>query len=211
MLHPDDAHADDAPKLTYRDGLSRLGKLLAEAADVTLRTETRVGRLVRTSDGWRLSDTGDHVLGTFDAVLLTPPSPQTRDLLTASDLGDGTLRDRLVDALGQAAYTSQFALVLAFDRLLERPTYKGATPYGLVDTSRAFPVARLSFEDDQPGHVPAGQTVRGRPRYAVRPRSPPPRIAAQHAAAGADLDRHAALALRDTHVSRRHRCPRRGR
>ncbi|MEL6769507.1 MAG: FAD-dependent oxidoreductase [Bacteroidota bacterium] len=159
VLHSDKAHADDAPKLTYRDGLSRLGKLLAEAADVPLRTETRVGRLARTSDGWRLYDTGDRALGTFDAILLTPPSPQTSDLLAASDLGDGTLRDRLVDALGQAAYTSQFALVLAFDQLLQRPSHNGETPYGLVDTSRAFPVAWLSFENDKPGHVPAGQTV----------------------------------------------------
>ncbi|MEM8599773.1 MAG: FAD-dependent oxidoreductase [Bacteroidota bacterium] len=163
VLHPEAAHADAAPKLTYRDGLSRLGKLLADAADVSVRTETRIERLARMPNGWHLfgtdSATDGNALGTFDAVLLTPPGPQTRDLLAASDLGDAWLRDRLVEAVGQAAYTSQFALVLAFDEALDRPTKDGVTPYGLVDTSRSFPVAWLSFENDKPGHVPEGRTV----------------------------------------------------
>ncbi|MEM9997573.1 MAG: FAD-dependent oxidoreductase [Bacteroidota bacterium] len=157
--HPEDAHDDDAPKLTYRDGLSRLGKRLADAAGVEIRTETRVARLERTAEGWHLVDADDASLGTFDAVLLTPPGPQTRDLLAASDLGPDDLRDRLTTALDQAAYTSQFALVLGFDGALDRPAHDGATPYGLVDTSRSYPVAWLSFEHDKPGHVPDDQAV----------------------------------------------------
>ncbi|MEM6783107.1 MAG: FAD-dependent oxidoreductase [Bacteroidota bacterium] len=159
VLHPEKAHHDDAPKLTYRDGLSRLGKLLAAAAKADLCTQTRVERVARRADGWQLFDADGAHLGTFEAVLLTPPGPQTRDLLAASDLGDEDLRKRLVDAVGEAAYTSQFALVLAFEGDLDRPSKDGVTPYGLVDTSRSFPVAWLSFENDKPGHVPDGQTV----------------------------------------------------
>ncbi|HIL56679.1 MAG TPA: FAD-binding protein [Rhodothermales bacterium] len=159
-LRPDRAKDDPSPHLTYRDGIADLGRRLAEAAgEAEIRRQTRVGALHREGSGWRLeSDAGDD-LGTFDAVLLTPPAPQTADLLRASTLSD-RLRQRLVGALRPADYRAQFTVVLAFTAPVARPE-----PYALVNadehggTGGGHPVAWLAVESDKPGRAPEGGTL----------------------------------------------------
>ena len=159
QLHPENAEDDGAPKLTYRPGLAHLGKLLAAAADTgrfALHKQTRVAHLDQAKDGWLLTDDGGAALGPFEAVLVTAPAPQSAELMHGADI-DEKRRARLVTALRQSAYRSQFAVVLGFDRPLER-----REPfYALVGTGEdhAFPVAWLAFEDDKPGHVPDGHSV----------------------------------------------------
>src|SRR5205823_6430320 len=93
------------PKWTYRDGLSRLGKLLGVGLDI--RRETRIGRIGRrtndegrttdlgvassslvfgrSSSGYELFDSRQQKIGAADLVLLTPPAPQSADILAASE------------------------------------------------------------------------------------------------------------------------------
>lgn len=159
-LRPDRAKDDPGPHLTYRDGIADLGRRLADAAgEAEIRRQTRVGAMHREGRGWRLeSDAGDD-LGTFDAVLLTPPAPQTIDLLRASTLADG-LRQRLVGALRPADYRAQFTVVLAFTAPVARPE-----PYALVNADEhggaggGHAVAWLAVESDKPGRAPEGGTL----------------------------------------------------
>ena len=140
---------------TYRDGVSRLGKLLAEAAGADIQLETRVTLLTQEEGGaWTLADAEGHEHGPFDAVLLTPPAPQTADLLKASRFDDG-LQERLVEALAPASYRTQLTLVLAYRKPVERPE----NCYALLNTDGAHEIAWLGFEDQKPGHVPEGHTV----------------------------------------------------
>ncbi|PSQ99364.1 MAG: NAD/FAD-dependent oxidoreductase [Bacteroidetes bacterium QS_9_68_14] len=141
-------------KWTYRDGVSRLGKHLAEAAGADVRTETRVTLLSRedgAGNAWTLTDAEGREHGPFEAVLLTPPAPQTADLLKASRLGDDVLQEHLTGALAPVPYRTQLTLVLAYRRRVERPD--GC--YGLLNTDGAHEIAWLSFEEEKPGHVPA--------------------------------------------------------
>src|SRR5215210_5277867 len=93
------------PKWTYRDGLSRLGKLLGAGLDI--RRETRIGRIGRrtkdegrtidsavassslvvgrSSSGYELFDIQQQKVADADLVLLTPPAPQTADILAVSE------------------------------------------------------------------------------------------------------------------------------
>lgn len=160
-LHPEDARQESA-RWTLADGIVGLGHRLRDATpDLDLRLQTRVARLVRppgewtveTDDGARHDGLADADLR-FDAVLLTPPAPQTADLLRASDLGeaDGAA---LADALGEADYRSQFSVVWAFDHAIDRP----ADVYALVNTDGAHDVAWLAVESDKPGRAPTGASL----------------------------------------------------
>jgi predicted NAD/FAD-dependent oxidoreductase len=142
-------------KWTYRDGVSRLGKHLAETAGVEPHFETRV-TLLTQDDGhgangsaWTLTDAEGHQHGPFEAVLLTPPAPQTVDLLKASRL-DEALQERLIEGLAPATYRTQLTLVLAYRRRIERPP--GC--YALLNDDGDHEIAWLGFEEEKPGHVP---------------------------------------------------------
>ncbi len=143
-----------SPKWTYRSGISSLGKLLAEAAGAEVHLQTRVRRLEENAGGWTLADTDGARHGPFDAVLLTPPAPQTRDLLAESRM-DSALQDALTEALGGAAYRQQLTLVLSYGRRIERP----GDFYALLNTDGEHAIAWLSFEEDKPGHVPDGESL----------------------------------------------------
>lgn len=144
----------DGEKWTYRSGISTVGKLLVEASGATLHRQTRVARVEVQDEGWALWDVNETSLGLFDAVLLTPPAPQTIDLLAASSLPD-PLEERLRNALEPADYRSQFSIVLCFAEPLPRPE----PWYALVNTDGEHDIAWLSVEDDKPGHVPEGSSV----------------------------------------------------
>ncbi|HEU4327757.1 MAG TPA: FAD-dependent oxidoreductase [Roseiflexaceae bacterium] len=140
------------PKWTYRDGLNRLGKLLVEGLDV--RREVRIARLEH-HDGpggrWSLVDTSGALAGTVDRVLLTPPAPQTADLLAALPPDP---RDALLAELGQARYRRCISLALAYHRPLARPFY------ALVNTDRRHPIAWLALEHQKaPGRSPSGHSL----------------------------------------------------
>lgn len=158
-LHPDEAR-QDAARWTLPDGIAGLGRRLADATPgLDLRLETRVARLVREGSGWTVeTEAGDrHGADAglrFDAVLLTPPAPQTADLLRASDLGDVD-GAALADALGGADYRSQFAVVWAFDVEIERP----AAVYALVNAGGGHDVAWVAVESDKPNRAPVGASL----------------------------------------------------
>lgn len=148
-IAPGDPESNAEPKWTYRTGVNTIGKHLAEASEATIHLQTRVASVETTGNtNWDVIDTDAQRHGPFDAVLFTPPAPQTADLLRASVMPNG-LRTTLIDAVDAAAYTSQFTFVLAYDHRVARP--EGV--YALLNTDREHPIAWLGFEDEKPGRV----------------------------------------------------------
>lgn len=159
-LRPDRAKAGPGLRWTYRDGIADLGRRLVGAVPgLDLRTETRVERLYRDGDGWTVT-TDDGSETRVGAVLLTPPAPQTADLLRASRLGDVDA-DALVGALAEADYRSQFSVIWAFDRPVRRPegvyAFVNASEHGASGGGHA--VAWLAVESDKPNRAPEGATL----------------------------------------------------
>ena len=153
-LRPDQARAEGAPRLTYRDGIADLGRRLADATPgLDLRRQTRVAHLAKTPAGWAVTDTEGAQVGRFDAVLFTPPPPQTLGLVAASAMDDAP-RDALLAGLRPASYRRQFTVVLAFPEGAPRPE-----PYALVNPSGGHAVAWLAVESDKPGRAPEGATL----------------------------------------------------
>lgn len=185
--------APDADKWTWEAGITQLAKRLLARTDAEVRKTTRVASLREDDTGmWTVTDTegGDH--GPFDAVLLTPPAPQTAELLgatTADSLSDGTLRAAR-EAVANVPYRTIRTLILHYDEPLERPYY------ALVDTSKEHPIGWVSREECKPGHVPDGESllvVQMSPEWSTahydEPLEDAAAIAADHVAALLDDDR----------------------
>lgn len=142
------------PKWTYRQGISRLGKLLARFSRAEVRTETRIARLERRDDRWILWGEAGTAYSPFRAVVLTPPAPQTAHLL-AETTGGGARVDRIQRTVADVAYSSQFSFVFAYDRGLSRP----GDFYAVRSADPDHPLAWVSYEHDKPGHVKAGHSM----------------------------------------------------
>ncbi len=159
VFHADGTIAEGDPTLNaepswfYASGLNQLGKLLAAGLDVqrevriaALRREAKTGR-------WMLFDAHGAHVGTADAVLLTPPAPQTAEILAMSDF-DPALRDMLVRELIHVPYRRCLTLTLAYDRVIERPFY------ALVNVDRQHPIAWLALEHTKGAErCPPGQSL----------------------------------------------------
>jgi hypothetical protein len=168
---------------TYQDGITRLAKHLFGATDAAVGRETRVAE-VRHDGDWRLTDADGAVHGPFDALLVTPPAPQTADLL--SDTGLPAV-DRLGTAAGAVGYQTGWTAVLGYDFALDVPYY------ALANADDGHEVGWIGREECKPGHVPEGTSVlivQANPDWAAeRYDAPPPDnvdALARHAAAIVD-------------------------
>jgi predicted NAD/FAD-dependent oxidoreductase len=151
-IAPGDPAQNADPKWIYRDGLGRLGQLLGAGLDV--HTGVRVGALRRAGDGsWSLLDTAQRVVATASQVLFAAPTPQTAEILAASDLAT-VMKDALLAELARARFRRCISLALAYDRRIERPFY------ALVNTDRAHPIAWLALEHAKaPERCPPGHSL----------------------------------------------------
>ena len=102
---------------------------------------------------WSVVNSAGQTLDTADLVLLTPPAPQSADILAASDL-DAGLKTALLAELARASYRRCISLALAYDRPIARPFY------ALVNIDRAHPVAWLALEHAKaPERCPPGHSL----------------------------------------------------
>jgi predicted NAD/FAD-dependent oxidoreductase len=179
----------DEPKWTWETGLTQLAKRLLARAGATVETETRVDSLARTVDGWTLTDTDREAYGAFDDVLLTPPAPQTADLLADAHWDDDRC-EALRDAAADVAYRSIITAVLHYPFEIDREWY------ALVNTDNTYSVGWLSREACKDGHVPDGEEILvvqmapdwSREQYDT-PAGEQTSVAAEHAASLLDDDR----------------------
>lgn len=147
-----DSAQNNAPKLVYRAGINTLGKLLL-TANLSILFQQRVHHFVRIDNTFHCFDAENNLLAIGDALLMTPPAPQTIDILQASTL-DTTVRQTLISALEPAVYRPCLSITLAFNQVIERPFY------ALVNSDRAHDISWLAFEQDKdPSRVPAGQSL----------------------------------------------------
>jgi predicted NAD/FAD-dependent oxidoreductase len=142
----------DDHKWTYRAGIDHIGERLLAETEATVHPETTVTSLARDGDVWHLEDATGERWGPFDVVVLTPPAPQTADLL-AQTTWQSPIRERLVDALQAVEFRTIWTAVLHYPFTLDRPYY------ALVNTDKNHDIGWLSREECKPGHVPDGESL----------------------------------------------------
>ncbi|WP_247009453.1 NAD(P)/FAD-dependent oxidoreductase [Halorientalis litorea] len=142
----------DERKLTYADGITGLAKRLFDETDATVHRETRVTEPVREDGRWRLYDADATDLGAFDTLLLTPPAPQTADLLGNANWEHSVRRD-IREAVAVVPYRTIVTAVLHYPFEVDWPYY------ALVNTDKEHDVGWVSREECKDGHVPDGESL----------------------------------------------------
>ncbi|PSP83434.1 NAD/FAD-dependent oxidoreductase [Halobacteriales archaeon QS_1_68_17] len=142
----------DEHKWTYTDGIAELADRLFARTDAAVTLNTRVATPIRDAGRWELADDAGDRLGRFDAVLLTPPAPQTADLLGAANWELALCRE-LREAIAVVPYRTILSVVLHYPFELDLPYY------ALVNTDKEHDVGWLSREECKPGHVPEGESL----------------------------------------------------
>lgn len=152
-----EGYDEEVSKLTHRDGVSAFGEGVLEASGAELLRRTRVESVIpkEADEGVVVEtekDSHEH-----EAVVVTPPAPQTAALLEGST-------PSVADAVAGVGYTTVLSVVLRYPFELEAPWY------GLVNTDKEHDVGWLSREERKPGHVPDGSllVVQASPGWSER-------------------------------------------
>lgn len=145
-VQPGDPSLDADPNWCWPDGNTVLATHLAQGLHIRLMCT--IAALHQTAEGYMLSDSAGVQVGPFDAVLLTPPAPQSVAILQASQIERGA-STALIDALARATYKPCLSVALAYN---QRPP----TPwYALINLDRQHPITWLACEHLKPGRAPA--------------------------------------------------------
>jgi len=142
----------DGHKWTYESGITQLAKRLFDATDVTLHNGVRVATLNRVTDGWTVVDSDGTAYGQYDALLLTPPAPQTADLLGEAQWDHDDCRT-LRQAIASVPYRTIIAGLLHYPFELDVPWYAA------VNTDKDHDIGWLAREECKAGHVPDGESL----------------------------------------------------
>lgn len=139
-------------KWTYEAGITQLAKRLFAETDAAVRNEVRIETLNCHEDGWTLLDSDGTDRGRYDGVLLTPPAPQTADLLGQARWDHDDCRS-LRQEIAAVPYRTVVAGVLHYDFELDVPWY------GAVNADTDHDIGWVSREECKDGHVPDGESL----------------------------------------------------
>ena len=142
----------DDHKFTWTEGMTQLAKRLFARTNAEIEHGTRVAAIDREGERWSVADTDGNGYGPFDALLLTPPAPQTAALLSDTRWDDERI-PRLREAVGAVDYRTIRTYVLHYPFEQEQPWY------GLVNVDKEHDVGWLSREECKEGHVPDGESL----------------------------------------------------
>jgi len=142
----------DDHKWTYESGITQLAKRLFDETEAAVHNGVRVETLDRTADGWRVLDAEGTDRGQFDALLLTPPAPQTADLLGEAAWDHDDCRD-LRQTVASVPYRTVVSGMFHYPFELDVPWY------AVVNTDKAHDIGWLAREECKRGHVPDGESL----------------------------------------------------
>ncbi|QSG06191.1 NAD(P)/FAD-dependent oxidoreductase [Halapricum desulfuricans] len=142
----------DDRKWSYEGGLTQIAKRLLDRTEATVHRNTRVERIHREGEQWRLTDADGQSWGPFDALVVNPPAPQTADLLRTAEWAD-PLREDLIEATDAVPYRSVWTAVLHYPFELDRPYY------AVINTDAEHEIGWVAREECKPGHVPDGESL----------------------------------------------------
>ena len=142
----------DDHKWTYESGIAQLAKRLFAGTRATVHNGVRVATLSRETDGWTIYDDEATDRGRYDAVLLTPPAPQTADLLGEADWDHDDCR-----AFRKAAASVPYRTILA--GLFHYPFELDVPWYAAVNTDKDHDIGWVAREECKAGHVPDGESL----------------------------------------------------
>lgn len=151
-VSPGDSSQNSLEKLTYIPGMNYLGKLL-KPQSLQVHQQQRIHHVAYANHTYTLYDSENQILGQSDALLLTPPGPQTVDIIAASDIDDH-IKTIVQAAYAPVVYRPCISFTVCFPVRIQTPFY------ALVNPDRGHPISWLAVEHAKhPDRVPATQTA----------------------------------------------------
>lgn len=137
-VRPGDTAKNSTPRFCHTQGIQTFAKLLSEGLDV--RFNTTVEKLDKEGDLYKIGEE------TFTHLVLTPPIPQTAQLLWTIDESR---------PIANAKYRPCLSVLLGYD--LETPE---VDYHALLDPTQSHPLTWLSIENlKSPGRMEDGKTA----------------------------------------------------
>ena len=96
------------PRYVFPTGMNTIGKLLG--AELEIQTQSKVERITRVGEGWRLELEGDSPI-TAERVLINVPAPQALALCRDAELSQETM-----NALQEVKFAPCFTLMAGYQR-----------------------------------------------------------------------------------------------
>ncbi len=138
-VSPGDSFRNRIPRYTYKSGNTQFPKMLA--SDLDVRLEHEVGGIGRKSEN-KFEIFGE----SFDALILTPPIPESEALL--SSIGESR-------PLGNSRYRSCISILLGYSEPFADDRY-----HAIIDPEQRHPLTWLSIETlKSPERAPEGHTA----------------------------------------------------
>ncbi|GEM_PF-62901 len=142
-------------KWTWKQGITQFSKRILARTHATVEQPVRAQSLNQANGRWTVTDTDDAEYGPFDAVVFTPPAPQTATLLAETTVG-GEEDDRLVaahSAVEGVSYRSVRTFILHYPFAIDRDYY------AVVNRDKAHSIGWLARESCKDDHVPEGEEL----------------------------------------------------
>lgn len=190
-IGPGDPDRTERHRWSYRTGLAEFVRRALDRSGAVVTTDTRIASMAHRDGEWRLVAAGGQI-GTFDAVLLTPPAPVTAGLLGRPATGSPVSEAQR--AAKAVTYRPVYSLALHYPFSIERPYY------ALVNVDREHVIGWVSREECKPGHVPDGETLliaQLSPTWSAENAEPPESVAPEVARRVAELLGDTRLAIPD--------------
>ncbi len=145
VLREGDPLANANPRWCWPNGMTTLSQSMA--GDLDIRLEVAVHHVAATGAGYTLYDAQNEPSGQADAVLFTPPGPQTAEIIAHSDLPSSD-KALLLDELARSTYRRSLSVALAYP-------FRPAVPwYAILNLDRQHAISWLACEHAKPGHAP---------------------------------------------------------
>jgi renalase len=148
----------DEHKWTYEDGIAQLATRLFARADETdsvslsVSRETPIDTISRENGQWSLAEASGNDFGTYDALVLTPPAPQSATLIEGMQW-EADLRKELHAAVDAVEFRAIHSVVAHYSFEMDVPYY------ALVNTDREHEIGWVSREECKPDHVPDSECL----------------------------------------------------
>lgn len=140
----------DSHAFTYTEGITEFAKRVFSRTDARLETETRIEAIARENERWRVESEDSRYK--FDALVMTPPAPQTATLLSDAEWDD-PLKDDLKNEIEAVPYRTILSAILHYPFEIDRPYY------ALVNIDKDHEIGWLSREECKAGHVADGESL----------------------------------------------------
>lgn len=151
---------NDEPYYRGAPSMTAVPKLMAEGVEI--RTSARVASVEAAARGWRLTLNGEEKPITGSSLLLTPPAPQTLELL--SPVAE-RLDPEILDLLGSISYDPSLALLLLLEGGSPVPEPGYHRPAG---SQTLYWIADNRKKGVSPEEAGAAVTIHATPSYSRR-------------------------------------------